>query len=103
MASTTNRAGHQAHAEAVAYCPTGLLIDGAFVRASDERTLAVEDPATGRVIAEVADASPADCMAALDAAVAAQASWAHAPRASGPGSCAARARPRDQAEQMAPS
>ena len=62
-------------------CPTGLLIDGAFVAATGGRTLAVEDPATGRVIAEVADASPADCMAALEAAVAAQASWARsAPR-----------------------
>ena len=57
-------------------CPTGLLIDGAFVAATEGRTLAVEDPATGRAIAEVADASPADCMAALEAAVAAQASWA---------------------------
>jgi succinate-semialdehyde dehydrogenase/glutarate-semialdehyde dehydrogenase len=56
-------------------CPTELLIGGAFVEAEDGRTLAVEDPASGRAIAEVADASPADCMAALDAAVAAQPTW----------------------------
>ena len=62
-------------------CPTGLLIDGSFVEATDGRVLEVEDPATGRVIAEVADASPADCMAALEAAVAAQRIWAtSAPR-----------------------
>jgi succinate-semialdehyde dehydrogenase/glutarate-semialdehyde dehydrogenase len=66
---------------ALASCPTGLLIDGSFVAAGEGRTLAVEDPATGRVIAEVADASPADCMTALEAAVGAQASWAaSAPR-----------------------
>ena len=42
-------------------------------RPSGGRTLAVEDPATGKALCEVADASPADGMAALDAAVAAQA------------------------------
>ena len=76
MASTTNRAGHQAHAEAVAFSPTGLLIDGAFVRAAGRRVLGVEDPATGQTLASVADAAPLDCMAALEAAVAAQGSWA---------------------------
>ncbi len=61
--------------------PTGLLIDGEFVCAAEGRTLAVEDPATGRTIAEVADASESDCLAALEAAVAAQGSWAaSAPR-----------------------
>ena len=61
--------------------PPSLLIDGAFVAATDGRTLAVEDPATGRPIAAVADASPADCLAALEAAVAAQGSWSRsAPR-----------------------
>jgi succinate-semialdehyde dehydrogenase / glutarate-semialdehyde dehydrogenase len=59
----------------------GLLIGGAFVAALEGRTLVVEDPASGRRIAEVADATEADCMAALEAAVAAQASWAKsAPR-----------------------
>ena len=89
-------------AEDFATCPTGLLIDGAFVAASDARTLAVEDPATGRPIARVADASPADCMAALEAAVAAQGSWARsAPRERSRILRRAADRLRDQAEQMA--
>lgn len=56
--------------------PTGLLVEGDFVPSSGGRTLRVEDPAGGRTVALVADASPADCARALDAAVAAQASWA---------------------------
>jgi succinate-semialdehyde dehydrogenase/glutarate-semialdehyde dehydrogenase len=56
----------------------GLLIGGQRVPATGGRTLAVEDPATGEVIARVADAAPADCMAALEAAVAAQHEWAAA-------------------------
>jgi succinate-semialdehyde dehydrogenase / glutarate-semialdehyde dehydrogenase len=62
--------------DALSLAPEGLLVDGEFVAAAGGRTLSVEDPATGRTIAEVADASPADCMAALEAAIAAQASWA---------------------------
>jgi len=42
-------------------------------------TLEVEDPATGEAIAEVADASPAEAMQALDAAVEAQSSWRDVP------------------------
>ena len=46
--------------------------------------LAVEDPSTGRVLCEVADASPADALAALDAGVVAQSGWAAvAPRERG--------------------
>jgi succinate-semialdehyde dehydrogenase/glutarate-semialdehyde dehydrogenase len=61
--------------------PRGLLIGGAFVPATGDRTLAVEDPATGQTLAEVADASQADCMAALEAAVDAHDAWAQcAPR-----------------------
>ncbi|HTI32890.1 MAG TPA: aldehyde dehydrogenase family protein [Miltoncostaea sp.] len=59
--------------------PAGLLIGGREVAASGGRTLDVEDPATGRPIARVADASPADCLAALDAAQAAGAAWAATP------------------------
>src|SRR6266508_2077732 len=52
--------------------------------ASSGRTLPVEDPATGEVLREVADAGPDDAVAALDAAVAAQADWAaHPPRERG--------------------
>jgi succinate-semialdehyde dehydrogenase/glutarate-semialdehyde dehydrogenase len=54
--------------------PKGLLIGGKWI--STERTVPVEDPSTGMVIAEVADATPADGIAALDAAVAAADEWA---------------------------
>ncbi|SDX71664.1 succinate-semialdehyde dehydrogenase / glutarate-semialdehyde dehydrogenase [Amycolatopsis xylanica] len=61
-----------------------LFIGGKWVPASGGRTLPVHDPSTGDVLCEVADASPADGVAALDAAVAAQASWAAvAPRERG--------------------
>jgi succinate-semialdehyde dehydrogenase/glutarate-semialdehyde dehydrogenase len=61
-----------------------LLIGGEWREASGGATLAVEDPSTGETIAEVADASPEDASAALDAAVAAQAEWAaHPPRERG--------------------
>ncbi|GAA1885433.1 NAD-dependent succinate-semialdehyde dehydrogenase [Lapillicoccus jejuensis] len=56
--------------------PTGLYIDGRWRDSSDGATVAVEDPATGRPLLHVADATPADGLAALDAAVAAQADWA---------------------------
>ncbi len=47
-------------------------------------TLPVQDPSTGEVLAEVADASPADAIAALDAAVEAAPTWAaHPPRERG--------------------
>ncbi|MDE3132010.1 MAG: aldehyde dehydrogenase family protein, partial [Acidobacteriota bacterium] len=63
--------------------PHQLLIGGNW-RDGEHGTLAVEDPATGEVLAEVADASPADAIAALDAAVAAGPEWAaHPPRERG--------------------
>ena len=66
---------------AVGFAPTELLIGGVFVAARANRTFAVEDPATGCILAEVADADAEDCLAALGAAVAAQAAWARvAPR-----------------------
>ncbi|MEV0283863.1 NAD-dependent succinate-semialdehyde dehydrogenase [Kribbella sp. NPDC050820] len=70
--------------EVVAGCPTELFIGGKWQAATGAKTLAVEDPATGTALCEVADASPADGVAALDAAVAAQAEWAAtAPRERG--------------------
>ena len=61
--------------------PTQLFIGGEWRAAEAGATLEVYDPATGRILASVADGSPADGMAALDAAVAAQADWAKvAPR-----------------------
>ncbi|MDQ2758295.1 MAG: NAD-dependent succinate-semialdehyde dehydrogenase, partial [Actinomycetota bacterium] len=59
--------------------PTGLFIGGTWRAATGGLTIPVEDPATGRTLAEVADATVADGRAALDAAVAAQSSWAATP------------------------
>ncbi len=56
--------------------PKGLLIGGAWRDAEGAATLPVEDPATGKTLAHVADASVADGQAALAAAVDAQSSWA---------------------------
>src|ERR1700759_5574309 len=59
--------------------PTQLFIGGRWVDATGGATFEVEDPATGEVLCSVADATPADAMKALDAAVAAQADWAATP------------------------
>jgi succinate-semialdehyde dehydrogenase/glutarate-semialdehyde dehydrogenase len=61
-----------------------LFIGGKWVSATGGKTFPVKDPSTGEVLCEVADASPADGVMALDAAVAAQADWAAvAPRERG--------------------
>ncbi|TCP51881.1 succinate-semialdehyde dehydrogenase/glutarate-semialdehyde dehydrogenase [Tamaricihabitans halophyticus] len=61
-----------------------LFIGGKWQQAEGGKTLPVYDPATGKVLCEVADASVADGKAALDAAVAAQHDWAQvAPRERG--------------------
>lgn len=66
---------------AIASIRTGLLIGGQWRDAVGGRVFDVENPATGEVLAAVADADPADGDAALAAAVGAQASWARtAPR-----------------------
>ena len=59
--------------------PTGLFIGGQWLPAKDAATFAVLDPSTGKVLTEVADASPEDAMQALDAAAKAQPSWAAVP------------------------
>jgi len=63
-------------AELLASLPQGLFINGEWVPATAGATFAVRDPATGAVLAQVADASPEDGIRALDAAVAAQVEWA---------------------------
>jgi succinate-semialdehyde dehydrogenase / glutarate-semialdehyde dehydrogenase len=61
-----------------------LYIGGSWRDASGGGTLAVEDPATGQTLVEVADATPDDALAALAAAAGAQAEWAaHPPRERG--------------------
>ncbi|MEA5456188.1 NAD-dependent succinate-semialdehyde dehydrogenase [Sinomonas sp. JGH33] len=68
-------------AELLARVPTGLLINGEWRDATGGKTFAVEDPATGKTLLELADATSEDALAALDAADAAQAAWARtAPR-----------------------
>lgn len=62
--------------ELLAKVPSQLFINGQWVDATGSKKLEVHDPATGLVLASIADASPADGMKALDAAVAAQDAWA---------------------------
>jgi succinate-semialdehyde dehydrogenase/glutarate-semialdehyde dehydrogenase len=59
--------------------PKELYIGGEWRAASGGETLAVEDPATAETLCEIADATPEDARAALDAAVAKQAEWAATP------------------------
>ena len=63
----------------VSSVPSGLFIGGAWRPAESGATFPVEDPSTGRVLTEVADASPADGMQALEAATKAQPAWAAVP------------------------
>ena len=56
--------------------PKQLFIDGSWVDATSGATFDVADPSTGEVLCSVADASPADGMAALEAAAAAQKGFA---------------------------
>jgi succinate-semialdehyde dehydrogenase/glutarate-semialdehyde dehydrogenase len=62
-------------AEAIG-APTQLLIAGAWVDASDRSTFEVDDPATGEVIAEVANGTVEDGLAAVTAASEALPAWA---------------------------
>jgi succinate-semialdehyde dehydrogenase/glutarate-semialdehyde dehydrogenase len=65
----------------LATVPTGLLVNGEWREATGGKKFAVEDPATGRTLLEIADGTSEDAVAALDAADAVQASWARtAPR-----------------------
>jgi succinate-semialdehyde dehydrogenase/glutarate-semialdehyde dehydrogenase len=76
MALTTNED------ELLKRVPTGLYINGEWVTTSD--TVPVEDPSTGEILLEVADASADDAIHALDAATEVQDEWAAtAPRERG--------------------
>lgn len=55
--------------------PTGLWMGTNAQESSTRSTFEVQDPATGSIIANVADASVEDAQRALDLAVAAQESW----------------------------
>ncbi len=68
----------------LAKIPGKLFIGGQWVDGEQGGTIRVHNPANGDVIKEIADATPADGLRALDAAVAAQESWATtAPRVRG--------------------
>ena len=68
----------------LARVPDSLFIGGEWVASTSGRSIDVHDPATGAVIKSIADASVADAALAMDAAAAAQASWAAtAPRVRG--------------------
>ena len=56
--------------------PKLLFIGGQWREAAGGRTFPVEDPSTGAVLCEVADARPEDGLAALAAAAEAQDAWA---------------------------
>ncbi|HEX3874523.1 MAG TPA: NAD-dependent succinate-semialdehyde dehydrogenase [Solirubrobacteraceae bacterium] len=71
-------------AAVLAGVPKGLLIGGTWREAETGGHFGVEDPATGDVLCEVADARALDGAAALDAAAGAGADWARtAPRERG--------------------
>ena len=59
--------------------PTKLLIGGEWVDGSTGNTIPVIDPATGSVLAEIADGDESDSLRALDAAAEAQPAWAATP------------------------
>ena len=58
---------------------TQMLIDGDWRSGADRERIAVLDPSNGDAIAEVAAGTPADAVAACDAAAAAQPAWAATP------------------------
>jgi succinate-semialdehyde dehydrogenase/glutarate-semialdehyde dehydrogenase len=59
--------------------PTQLFVDGEWREASDRRTFAVTNPATGDFLADVADATRDDVAAMIDGAAAVQDEWAATP------------------------
>ena len=67
------------HSAALGAVPDNLFIAGQWRASSSGATLDVHDPSTGEIVKSVADATPADGMAALDAADAASATWAGVP------------------------
>ncbi|MBA3370656.1 MAG: aldehyde dehydrogenase family protein, partial [Thermoleophilaceae bacterium] len=76
--------GRNRESAALESAPTQLFIGGEWRDASGGGTLDVEDPSTGATLVAVADATPDDAKAALDAACDVQAEWAaHPPRERG--------------------
>jgi succinate-semialdehyde dehydrogenase/glutarate-semialdehyde dehydrogenase len=68
-----------AERDVIAAVPKQLLIGGVWRPAASGKTVTVEDPATGKVLTEVADGGSVDALEALAAADAAAAGWAATP------------------------
>jgi succinate-semialdehyde dehydrogenase/glutarate-semialdehyde dehydrogenase len=77
--SDNRETGDNREAELLAKVPDGLFIGGEWLAADGGKTLKVYDPATGEVVKTIADASPSDGIAALDAASEAFPAWATTP------------------------
>jgi succinate-semialdehyde dehydrogenase / glutarate-semialdehyde dehydrogenase len=56
--------------------PNQLFIGGEWRDSSSGKSLGIEDPSTGETLCEIADGTPEDAVAALDAACAVQSDWA---------------------------
>ena len=67
------------HSAVLGAVPDNLFVAGRWRASSSGATLDVRDPSTGEIVKSIADATPADGMAALDAADAASATWAGVP------------------------
>ena len=84
MPGTMTAHGSTEVTELLAAVPTGMLIGGAWLASGDDRLIDVLDPATGVLLAQVADGCVADGLAAVTAASDALAAWSKtAPRARG--------------------
>ncbi|MBY4569625.1 NAD-dependent succinate-semialdehyde dehydrogenase [Gordonia sp. PS3] len=66
-------------ADIIAGLGTGIHIDGRWRQASSGSTFDVENPATGEVLATLADGGESDAVAAIDSAAAHQREWAATP------------------------
>jgi succinate-semialdehyde dehydrogenase / glutarate-semialdehyde dehydrogenase len=71
--------GSEREQQVIAVVPKGLYVGGTWRDAQSGATFTVEDPSTQDSLCEVADGTPADATAALDAACAAQEEWAATP------------------------
>ena len=75
MATTTK----QDEKRVIDAAPHQMFIGGQWRDGSTQQTLGIEDPATGETLCEIADGTPDDAKAALDAACAVQDDWAATP------------------------
>lgn len=74
-------------AELLAKIPTGLFINGQWVKGHGENPIRVEDPATNQILIEIENATADDGKAAMQAAADAQDQWS-------------KSSPRDRAELL---